>query len=71
MSGLHPHAELVHVPTFAPPVTYQLDVFETNPELLNLVIGSAEAQFLATGHGNVEVVIQDQAGAHHVPIKTP
>ena len=71
MSGLHPKAELVHVPTFVPPLRYELHVFETMPQLLNLIIGSAEAQYRAQAETDLSITIVDSEGEHEVRVEHP
>ena len=70
MSGLRARAELVHVPTFAPPIRYKLMVWETHRELANLLLGSATATFSSgpdEKFGSVQIV--DTNGIHDVTIE--
>ena len=70
MSGINPRAELVLVPTFAPPVKYKLLVYEHQPELENLITGSASALFAASAADEKigKVLIEDSVGTQEVEI---
>ena len=71
MSGIHVHAELVVIPTFAPPLRYKLLVYETSRQLANLIVGSATASFDASGADEKAglVQIEDSSGVHDVAIQ--
>jgi hypothetical protein len=67
MSGPGAKAVLLHIPTFVPPVRFELDAIEPHPELEMLVIGHAEATFHSAD--NVDVVdVQTSDGLKQVPV---
>lgn len=71
MSGISTRAELVHIPTFAPPIRYKLMVWETLPELDNLILGSTSAFFSSSQDQKTEIVqIEDASGIHDVHIES-